>query len=403
MVHSSAPIDTVIIKISVQNSDSYLASLLANAIARQFAITATSLEISDGVSGTQVKVSTVRESVPSLYPISPKKKINYLFALIFSFLISTGVGLLREIFDQTVKNESHCTKTLLGVIDFDSEADNKPICNEDVYSSRSESFRHIRINLLDTIANQKIKTIAISSSISGEGKSSFSANFAYSVALTGKKVCILECDMRRPSLSKLLVEFINPSINVTANYGMSKLLAANPTTVTLLSIKRNIIKVVFPGAKFDFIACGVVPEDPAELLTSRNLSKVLDRLKNNYDLIILDSPPTLPVGDALLVGKAADAVVLLAKAGVVRRKQLVNTIGFHENIGNNVIGFCLNMAPIIDRSHEYGYQSSKHDYDSTYSYYYQYKNRQKNPYAPLKSYSGDKKTFLEFLKQFKSN
>jgi non-specific protein-tyrosine kinase len=178
MVRSSAPVDTVIIKISVKNTDAYLASLLANAIARQFEITATNLEITDGAGSAQVKVSTVRESVPSIYPISPKTKLNYLFALVFAFLTTIGLGLLREIFDQTVKNESHISKPLLGVIDFDPEASNQPICYNNVYSSRSESYRQIRVNVLDYLDKHKLKTIAISSSISGEGKSSFSGNLA---------------------------------------------------------------------------------------------------------------------------------------------------------------------------------------------------------------------------------
>jgi len=402
MVRATAPLDTVIIKISVKNSDAQLASLLANAIARQFELTAAELEITDGAGLTQVKVSTVRESVPSLYPISPKPKINYLFGLAFAFLFSIGVGLIREIFDQTVKNESHITKSLLGVIDFDPEVDSEPISNSDSYSNRSESFRQIRVNVLDILGKRKLNSIGVSSSISGEGKSSFVANLAYSIALTGKKVCILECDMRRPTLVKFFSRYAKSPRSLRSGGGMSQLLTSEQESLTLLKIRKSISKVEVSGTTFDFIPCGVIPPDPAELLSKASLSKIISTLKKSYDLVLVDSPPTLPIGDALVIGKSVEGVILLAKAGIVRKKQLKTTIGFHENLGNHVLGVCLNMAPLIDRAEEYGYQSSKHVYDSTYSYKNYYRNSSKTPYAPIDSMGTPKTTLLDFFKRFYS-
>jgi Mrp family chromosome partitioning ATPase len=132
------------------------------------------------------------------------------------------------------------------------------------------------------------------------------------------------------------------------------------------------------------------------------MSKLTAVLTKKYDLVIIDSPPSLPVGDALLIGKVADVVIFIAKAGVVRKKQLKTAIGFHESIGNNIFGVCLNMVPILDRVQEYGYQSSKDSYESTYGYRYYYRNKNKNPYAPISTDLSPKKTIIEFIKQFKS-
>jgi Mrp family chromosome partitioning ATPase len=122
-------------------------------------------------------------------------------------------------------------------------------------------------------------------------------------------------------------------------------------------------------------------------------------LEKSYDVVLIDSPPTLPVGDALIIGKAVSGVLLLAKAGAVRKKQLNTTVGFHENLGNEVLGVCLNMAPLIDRVQEYGYQSSKHVYDSAYSYKYYYRNSSKAPYAPIDSTGKELTTLAGFLRQ----
>jgi len=171
----------------------------------------------------------------------------------------------------------------------------------------------------------------------------------------------------------------------------------------LANIKRQIKKIAFPETNFYFIPCGEIPADPSEILTNKNLSKVLTILKREYDVIIIDSPPTLPVGDSLLVGKCVDGVILLAKAGQVRKKQLMNTISFHENLGSNVFGICLNMAPLIDRAQEYGYQSSKHVYDSSYSYKNYYKAKSQAPYAPLDSEGGAKRSISQIIREIKQN
>ena len=398
-VRTVAPIDTVLLQIFVRDGNPVKSATIANAIARQFAKTAAALEISPETGVSQVRVTPVKDAVPSQKPIEPKKRVNYGLSLVFSFVSVLLVGFLRELFDSTVKNDDDVPSDLLGVIDFDPTAKFSPVLGDgNSYSSRNEAMRQIRTNILEKSELNSIQVINVTSSISGEGKSTFCINLAETLTKTGLKVCLVEGDLRRPSISKYL-NYKQPIAG--SKSGLATILEDNSS----ISLKRQLNLIIERKSQisFDFISAGPPPQNPAELLLTDKMFQIIKLLRTEYDFVIIDSPPTLPVTDSRLINKFSDGVVILAKAGVVKKRQLATTLSFHQQVGASVIGFCINMAPIKDPAQEYGYRSSKHNYENNgaLKYYYSYYRNgpEDQPYAPLDMRYAGTTHFKDFLRR----
>lgn len=383
-VRTVAPIDTVLIQIFVRDTNPDKAATTANAIARQFALTAAELEVSPETGISQVRVTPVKDAIPSQKPISPRKKINYGLALVFTFTSVFLIGFLRELFDSTIKNEDDVPGNLLGVIDFDPEARNNALLGEEnSYSARNEAMRQIRTNILEKSDSLGLQVINVTSSISGEGKSTFCINLAESLTMAGFKVCLVEADLRRPSIFK----YLRLQQHTTGTAKDLTSILEGTSSLTLMKKQIASQRELSKGFEFDVIQAGSPPTNPAELLLGERMPQVIQVLRNEYDFVIIDCPPTLPVTDSRLISKYSDGVIILAKAGVVKKRQLATAKNFHEQVGAFVVGYCINMAPIKDPTQEYGYQSSKHSYENkgALKYYYsQYGKDSKDlPYAPI--------------------
>ena len=161
-VSASAPLDTVLINVTVSDPSATEAALIANAVAQQFAVTVDTLEVAQSGGGSPVKVSTVQEAVAPLFPSSPKKTLNLLLGLILGFGIGFVIATLRQLFDNTVKNEEHLAGApLLAAIGFDADAHTKPLLTQiGRYSARAESFRQLRTNLQFIRADNPPRVIA---------------------------------------------------------------------------------------------------------------------------------------------------------------------------------------------------------------------------------------------------
>jgi len=400
-IQVTAPIDTVLLVVSVKDLNPSRASAIANSIARQFAITVSNLEISPETGISQVKVTQVKEAVPNFRPVSPRKKVNYSIAIIFAFGLTFIIGFLRELFDSTVKNSEDVSRELLGVIDFDTSASEKPLLSEEnSYASRTEAMRQIRTNLVEKAEKTNLKVLNVTSSIAGEGKSTFCINLCQSLFQAGYKVCLVEGDLRRPTISKYLSS--NAPI-LDFKIGLSDLLQQKPSRVSRASVNRHVVYLDSLG--FYVITAGATPTNPAELLLGDSFSEVIKILRRDYDFVIIDSPPTLPVTDSRIIDKQADGIILLAKAGVVKKRQLETTMLLHAQVGAVVVGVCINMAPTNDPTQEYGYRSSKQNYESSgaLKYYYNYYGygRTRELYGPIDIRQSEPLSLRNFFLNFK--
>jgi len=382
-VKGSAPLDTSLINLTVSEGDPVLAAALANAIGKQFESTAALLEVEDALGSSPVKVTLAKYAVVPESPSSPKILLNLLLGLILGFGLGVGIGILRQIFDDTVKNEDQLDElTLLGAVGFDPEAENKPLISEiSAFSTRSEAFRQLRTNIEFLRADNPPQVISIASPLPGEGKTTTVLNLGIAFAQSGYKILCMECDLRRPSTS----EYIKYNADQS---GVTEILSGK---IPLKSQKSlNSLVKYDESTGIHFLTSGKQAPNPAELLDSPTFEKLIRMLRKEFDYILIDSPPLLPVTDGGLVAQQADGVLLVVKAGSTKVDQFRGGRDLLSKVNASVLGVLLNMIPLNRNGESYGYR-----YGYSYSYQRKYgvygagdygvelvKGEEDRPYAP---------------------
>jgi capsular exopolysaccharide synthesis family protein len=220
-------------------------------------------------------------------------------------------------------------------------------------SAAAEAFRALRTSIMLSRSGGGPKIIMVTSSIPGEGKTTVTSNLAVAFAQHGKKVIIVEADMRRPRMKHAL--------DVSNEVGLSNILAGSHT------IQEAILRAV-QISTLDVLPAGPHPPMPSEMLGSIAFEKLLQQLRSLYDIILIDSPPALLVTDAVSISTKSDATVWVIQAGVATRPELARALNLIERNGMPVIGFIVNRMTRSMAGYGYGYK-----YDN-YSSYREEKN-----------------------------
>jgi polysaccharide biosynthesis transport protein len=348
MITASAPLDTVLISLTVTDTDPQRASDIANAVAEQFGVTVGDLELKGLGVDSPVKVSTVKNAIPAGSPASPKKAINLALGLLLGFGLGIGLASLRKLLDNTVKNEDDLQGTpLLAAIGFDEIADEKPLVTQiGRYAGRTESFRTLRTNLQFLRPDDHPQVIVMTSALPNEGKTTSSINLSLSLSQAGAKVLLIEADLRRPKVP-LYLEMSSLS------EGLSDLISG-PKKLTPQSVKSVIRPYESTGLKV--LLAGKVPPNPAELLSSHKFEELIAILRKQFEYIIIDCPPLLPVTDAAIVSAKSDGCVLVVHAGVTKKPHFVGSRDAIKNVGSTILGVIINKIPESSLEYEYGYR-----------------------------------------------
>lgn len=247
-------------------------------------------------------------------PVSPRRKIIYLAALILGMLVPFTIIYIRDLLDTKIHSKSDLESELsipyLGDIPT-TDSTEKIIIEDNVRSSTAEAFRLIRTNIDFMLANNnnsKSKTIFITSTTSGEGKSFVSINLAATLALSNKKVVLVGMDLRAPKITEYL--------GIPERHGITNYLT-NPS-LSVEDIKFNIPQL----NDLDILASGLIPPNPAELLMTSKIEEFFDTLKSQYDFIIVDTAPVNLVTDTLLISKYADMFIYTIRANYLDKRML---------------------------------------------------------------------------------
>lgn len=224
---------------------------------------------------------------------------------------------------------------------------NNLITLTDKMSVTAEAYRTLRTNIQFSSYDKDLQVVTVTSSRPGEGKSTVSSNLAITFAENGSKVLLVDCDLRRPTIHKV---FRLPNSKGMVN----AVLSTDP-------LDKIIHKDIIPG--LDIITSGIIPPNPSELLGSKKNQKLMEELKSQYDIIILDAPPLLAVTDAQVLTTMSDGTIIVAYHGVTHKDELVNAKSLLERVKGNVIGVVLNAVPEDDSSY----------------YYYSYEEKKKSP------------------------
>lgn len=378
-IQSSAPLGTVLINISVTDGSPVRAAAIANAVAIQFGETIQTLELPQFGDSAGVKSTMVRSAVVATKPSSPNLKLNVLTGLALGFVIACLVGIIRQIFDSSVKNVNHLSgRPLLSTIFFDPEAEENPLLtNIGNYSVRAESFRHLRTALKFPTNQNVCEVLAVTSAFPGEGKTTTSINLAIAYAQTGLKVALVEADLRRPSFKKYFAS--------DAGHSMGLMEVLNQIESGKAPKRYEDLFQSFGSENdcFEWIGSGAIPNNPAEKLDSTAMNTFLAGLKREYDIVIVDTPPALPVTDAAVLSSKVDSVIVVARAGVTKQSHVAGVFDILDNLKAKTLGVVLNMVPQHARGEEYGYAYNRYEPRSKYGYSYGYGYGTTEPYGPL--------------------
>lgn len=342
-IATSSPTKTSLIDITVTDESPVMAAAIADAVTAQFAEVVDELEQPVDGGATPVRMTTVRSAAVPTAPSSPDAMLNVSLALLLGLVLGIGLALLRELLDTKVKNESDVSKistaSIVGAIANDDDAQTRPlIVQTDPHSPRAEAFRRLRTNVqfLD-IADQP-HSIIVTSSLPAEGKSTTTINLAIALADSGTRVVLVDADLRRPSVARYMG--LEGAVGLT----------------TVLIGKASLADMVQPwgNGNLHVLPSGQIPPNPSELLGSAAMAAVLKELTQQYDLVLVDTPPLLPVTDAAILSKLTGGALVVIGAGTVHRQQVQESLGALETVGARVLGLVLNReARKNGKSYEY--------------------------------------------------
>ncbi len=219
---------------------------------------------------------------------------------------------------------------------------------EDPKSIVSEAFRTLRTNIQYANIDKNIKTITITSPSQKEGKSTISSNLAFSLAESGKKTLIIDCDMRKPRLHKMF--------GVTNLDGLTRHLMGEAKD-------QEGFRKVKGVDNLDLLTSGPVPPNPAELLGSKRMKEFLGNLEKLYDVIILDSPPIGLVTDSAILSTISDGTILVVEVGETQTEIAVHATELLNKVNAKILGVVLNKIPV--RGNKY-YNYKYYQYDQNY-------------------------------------
>ncbi len=324
--------------------------------------------------------------------ISPKKNLLYTSGILFSFLISILLVLIRYLlFDKIVSMKYIQMNTkvpILGVIPFVEDAtDNsqktknspltKIVVNTGSKSKISEAFKKMRANM-KYIHISDFKTIAATSTISGEGKTFILSNLAVVYAQLNKKVVIIDLDLRKPRIAK--------SFKLNNSIGMSTILSNNS------DIENAIQKLPFVD-NIDVITSGPIPPNPSELVLSSRFNEVLDYLKSKYDYVFIDTPPVGLVNESIEIINKVDIPIYVVRANYSKLEFLSNLNEIHHQFNDKKLYLVVNQFGVgasyylnSNYGYGYGYGSYGKEYSEKHDGYYSEKIENKTKVNKLRKF-----------------
>lgn len=347
-VRSDSPPNSSLINITVTDSSPAMAAALAGAIAQEFRTVVADLEVQAEGGLSTVKLTVVRDASAPTAPSSPNEKLNLFLGLLGGLGAGVLLALVRETLDTRIRDERTVAeltdKPIIGVIMHDDEAEARPlIVQADPKSPRAEAFRRLRTNIqfLDVPGTPSV--FAVTSSLPGEGKSTTTINLAVALADAGTRVLLIDADLRRPSVGKYL--------------GLEQ--AAGLTTVLIGRATMSEVVQPWGNGMLTVLPAGRIPPNPSELLGSRAMGELLSAAASRYDVVLIDTPPLLPVTDAAVLSKLVAGVLVVVGAGKLDRRHLSESLGALATVNARVLGLVINRDRRTQRD-TYQYYEEEH-------------------------------------------
>jgi non-specific protein-tyrosine kinase len=281
-------------------------------------------------------------------PIRPTPKRNAALALLLGSVLGIGLAFLRDYLDETIKSKEDVERatggrTMLGLIPVvtgwkDGDAP-QVVAMQSPSSPAAEAYRTLRTSVQFLGLDRPLQVVQLTSPVAAEGKTTTLANLAVTMASAGHRVIAVCCDLRRPRLHEF--------------FGLQNTSGFTSVLVGDEAFEQALQPV--PGRpRLQVLTAGPTPPNPAELLSSPRVKVLFDQLRSSADVVLIDSPPVLPVTDGLIVSGLVDATIVVATTNRTSRKDLHRTLELLDQVQADVVGTVLNG---VDPSRTYGYGS----------------------------------------------
>jgi len=346
-ISATAPTGQSIVNLHVQDSSPSDAALIANSVSRFF--TKVVEGYYSGPRGSQpLRLFVTDPATAPSTPISPKPLLNISLGLLLGLLVGAALAVSRDILDNRIKGpeslEKAAGKPAMGVVVEDPKTGRHPIATRaGTRNIRAENFRQLRANLQFANVDEHPRVIAITSSIPGEGKSMVAMNLASTLAEAGFTVCLVDADLRRPTIAKVM--------GLPGQVGLTSVLIHQVDLTEALQSA---------GSNLFVLSSGPTPPNPSEVLASTYVREIIRSLLERVDYVVIDTAPLLPVADGSEVAALADGTLLIARHSVTTDAQVRRAATSLAQVDARLLGVVLNRVP-NKRNSEYGYSYYRAD------------------------------------------
>jgi capsular exopolysaccharide synthesis family protein len=331
-ISGEADLNTVLLTAYVRSTSSSRAEAIVDSVALQLPLLVEDIE---GESG-QASVRLRRVSGPTLEPspVGPQSELWIAAGFLLGLALGVAAALLRGLLDRTVRTPEDLRERLsapvLGRIPAGS-LKKAPLLSEGNQDwVRAEAFRQLRTNLQFVDIEKPVTVLAVTSSLPAEGKSSTAANLAITFSEAGKRVLLIEGDLRRPVLADLF--------KLEGAVGLTNVLAHQ--------VQLDDVVQQWGTHGLHFMASGPIPPNPSELLGSEAMVKLLVEARSLYDLIVIDTPPLLPVTDGAITAAGADGAIVVVRYGKTHATEIERALENLRAVDARLLGTVLNRAPL---------------------------------------------------------
>jgi len=344
-IRAEVAVDGVLLRATVSDTDPGQARAVADQLGKTFAAYVADLETPPDQDGPSVEARVVRAATEASDPSSPNTVLNITIGALTGLLLGLVLAVVRVSLDVSIRSSDELhdivDTPVLGSIQYDRDTPRHPLITSlSGHHPRVEAIRILRTNLQFVDIDRHNKVFVVSSSVPGEGKSTTASNLAIAIAQSGRRVALVEGDLRRPRLSEYL--------GVETSVGLTTVLVGR------VPLDNALQPAVTDG--LEVLTSGSLPPNPAEVLQTTAMAELIGELRSRFDVVLIDAPPLLPVTDTALLAASADGVILIVRHGKTKRDEVRGSVDRLESVGANLLGVVLNMVPAkAQGAYGYGY------------------------------------------------